>query len=577
MSYLVFARKLRPQSFEEIIGQEPIVRTLQNAISQNRLAHAYLFSGIRGVGKTTTARILAKALNCQEGPTPQPCNQCDSCREISAGSSVDVYEIDAASNRGIDEARELRENVRYAPARGKYKVYIIDEAHMLTTPAFNALLKTLEEPPPHVVFVLCTTDYHKIPPTIISRCQHFDFRRIPHKQIVENLKAIAKMEGIEASDPSLHLIALSSEGSLRDAQSTLDQLISFSGKKVPHSEVVSLIGIIDRELLLDISAAIIEKNPARILQLVDKLIDYGYDPYQFLYELITHFRHMLVIKISPTPQELVNLPEEEFRSISQQASKLTEQELIRFLNILTQAEPLLKFSPQPRFLLEATLVKLVHLAKLTPIEEVITHLEELTERRTPSTYPVPPEEVREEAPPLSFAKEEKTKEEPATPPPAPAPIAEEQAPAPPAPEPAPEAPPPPGKEKNKNIEEFLRRLKKEKTSLAIFITDYANLVEIKDQKLILGFLKKHSTFKELIESKESLAIIEKVCREVLGDKSRVAVVFHSPPESELLEAGGKPPEQTKKEFLLNQALKEPRIQSFIDTFRGEVIDIKELK
>ncbi len=406
MSYLVFARKLRPQSFEEIIGQEPIVRTLQNAISQNRIAHAYLFSGIRGVGKTTTARILAKALNCQEGPTPQPCNKCDSCREISAGSSVDVYEIDAASNRGIDEARELRENVRYAPARGKYKVYIIDESHMLTTPAFNALLKTLEEPPSHVVFVLCTTDYHKIPPTIISRCQHFDFRRIPHKQIVENLKAVAKMEGIEISDPSLHLIALSSEGSLRDAQSTLDQLISFSGKKVPHSEVVSLIGIIDRELLIDISADIIEKNPARILKLVDKLIDYGYDPYQFLYELITHFRHMLVIKISPTPQELVNLPEEEFRSISKQASQLTQQELIRFLNVLTQAEPLLKFSPQPRFLLEATLIKLVHLSKLTPIEEVITHLEELTERRTPTAYPPPMDEVREEAPPLSFAKEE---------------------------------------------------------------------------------------------------------------------------------------------------------------------------
>ena len=223
------------------------------------------------------------------------------------------------------------------------------------------------------------------------------------------------------------------------------------------------------------------------------------------------------------------------------------------------------------------MVKLVHLAKLTPIEEVITHLEGLTERRTPAASPLPMDEVREEAPPLSFAKEEETKEEPAPPPPAPEPIAEEQALPPPAPEPAPEAPPPPSKEKNKRVEEFLLRLKKEKTSLAIFITDYANLVEIKDQKLTLGFLKKHSTFKEMIESKENLAIIEKVCREVLGAKSRVAVVFHSPPESELLEAGGKPPEQTKKEFLLNQALKEPRIQSFIDTFRGEVIDIKELK
>ena len=576
MSYLVFARKLRPQSFEEIIGQDSIVRTLQNAIAQNRIAHAYLFSGIRGVGKTTTARILAKALNCVQGPTPQPCNKCDSCNEIKAGSSVDVYEIDAASTRGIDEARELRENVRYAPARGRYKVYIIDEAHMLTTPAFNALLKTLEEPPSHVIFVLCTTDYHKIPPTIISRCQHFDFRRITHKKIVENLKAIAKMEGIEISDPSLHLIALSSDGSLRDAQSTLDQLISFSGKKVPHSEVVSLIGIIDRELLLNISAAIIEKKPPRILQLVDRLIDYGYDPYQFLSELITHFRHMLVIKISPTPQELVNLPDEEFQTLSQQSSRLTEEELIRFLDTLTRAEPLLKFSPQPRFLLEATLVKLVHLAKLTPIEEVIASLEGMTEAETypPPTPPV--EKVKEEAPPLPLAKEEVIKQEPAPPPPAPTPVAEKKAP-PPAPAPEPEAPPPISKEQKEQIEEFLRRLKKAKTSLAIFITDYANLVEIKDQKLTLGFLKKHSAFKEMIESKENLALIEKVCREVLGEKASVAVVFHSPPESELLEVGGKPPEETKKEFLLNQALKEPRIQYFIDTFRGEVTDIKELK
>jgi len=575
MSYEVFARKLRPQSFEEIIGQEPIVRTLQNAIAQNRIAHAYLFSGIRGVGKTTTARILAKALNCVEGPTPKPCNKCDSCLEIKAGSSVDVYELDAASNRGIDEARELRENVRYAPSRGKYKVYIIDEAHMLTTPAFNALLKTLEEPPPHVVFVLCTTDYHKIPATIISRCQHFDFRRIPHKKIVENLRAVAKTEGIDISDPSLHLIALASEGSLRDAQSTLDQLISFSGKKVPHSEVVSLIGIIDRKLLLDISAAIIEKNPSHILQLVDRLVDYGYEPYQFLYEFITHFRHMLVIKISPTPQELVNLPEEEFQTISQQASQLTEEELIRFLDTLTRAEPLLKFSPQPRFLLEATLVKLVHLAKLTPIEEVISHLEGITEGRITPTSPPLLEEVREEAPPPPMAKEEVAKE-PALPLPAPTPVVEKQAPTPTSVS-APETPPPPSKEHKDQIEDFLRRLKKVKTSLAIFISDYANLVEIKDQKLTLGFLKKHSTFKEMIESKENLSLIEKVCREILGEKASVAIVFHSPPESELLEAGAKSSEQTKKELLLNRALKEPRIHSFIDTFQGEVVDIKELK
>jgi DNA polymerase-3 subunit gamma/tau len=242
MSYKVLALKYRPQTFEDVVGQKPITQALQNAIATKRVAHAYLFAGSRGVGKTSVARILAKALNCQEGPTPHPCGHCSFCQEIKDGISVDVLEIDGASNRGINEIRELRENVKYLPSKNKYKIYIIDEVHMLTTEAFNALLKTLEEPPPHVIFVFATTEPHKIPLTILSRCQRYDFKRIPSSSILDQLKKIASEEGMEVSDPGLHLIARQAQGSMRDAQSLLDQVFSFSGPKISEEEVIEAWG-----------------------------------------------------------------------------------------------------------------------------------------------------------------------------------------------------------------------------------------------------------------------------------------------------------------------------------------------
>ncbi len=259
MGYLVIARKWRPKQFEEVVGQEHITLTLQNAIKKDRVASAYLFSGPRGVGKTTTARILAKALNCEKGPTPQPCDSCTPCQEIAEGHSIDVLEIDGASNRGIDEVRSLRESTRYTPSNLRYKIYIIDEVHMLTTEAFNALLKTLEEPPPHVVFIFATTEANKVPATILSRCQRFDFRRIPQEKIVEQLKKICDQETIQIDDQALYLIARKSEGCMRDSQSLLDQVLSFSDHTVSKDDVISLLGIIQHDEFFTISEAIARK------------------------------------------------------------------------------------------------------------------------------------------------------------------------------------------------------------------------------------------------------------------------------------------------------------------------------
>ena len=300
MSYLVLARKKRPQVFEDVIGQRPITQTLQNAIAQKRVAHAFLFTGPRGVGKTSTARILAKALNCEKGPQMNPCNQCPACKEISEGNSIDVIEIDGASNRGIDEVRELRENVRYTPAKSRYKIIIIDEIHMLTLPAFNALLKTLEEPPLHIVFIFATTEPHKIPATILSRCQRYDFKRIPSGEIVQHLRRIVDEEKIEVSQRALSTLARESEGSMRDAQSLLDRLISYGGAKIRDEEVIEILGLIDQKILSDTIEAIADHDAGRCMEIVEQIYQFGYDIQRFCQELLQYLRNLILLKVSST-------------------------------------------------------------------------------------------------------------------------------------------------------------------------------------------------------------------------------------------------------------------------------------
>ncbi|HLM00332.1 MAG TPA: DNA polymerase III subunit gamma/tau [Pyrinomonadaceae bacterium] len=384
MSYQVIARKWRPQTFEEVTGQESITRTLRNAIEHERLHHAYLFSGARGVGKTTTARLLAKALNCHKTPTPNPkpcspndADACVSCREIAEGRSIDVLEIDAASNTGVDNVREvIINNINTSPARDRYKVFIIDEVHMLSTSSFNALLKTLEEPPPRVAFVMATTELHKVPDTILSRCQEFEFRTIPSAKIFERLKLIAGAEKIDVADEALREIARSGEGSMRDAQSNFDQVISFSGEQIALEDVVNALGIASSEMLLRTIAAIAQKNPPEILNVVEDLIRRGQDLRNFCRDLLAFFRDLLVAKVSDA-EELLDSAAFSRADLQKNAEPFSEGDLVRFFNSLAETETRLKTASQPRYILEIGLIKLLEMRKVTPLEKLLERLAKL--------------------------------------------------------------------------------------------------------------------------------------------------------------------------------------------------------
>ena len=379
MSYEVLARKWRPQIFEDVIGQEHITRTLMNAIQTNRIAHAYLFSGSRGVGKTSVARIFAKAINCTEGEPGTPCNKCRSCLEITGGSSVDVQEIDGASNRGIDEIRELRDSIKYMPSSSRYRIYIIDEVHMLTLPAFNALLKTLEEPPDHVKFICATTETHKVPITIISRCQRYDFKRISMVRITDHLRTIAEDEGIEIELSGIAIIAREAEGSMRDAESLMDQVISFAGRKITEKDITDILGIIDRNIIFETSAAVIEGSSEKCLEIVEKIYNHGHDIKEFYKTLMGQFRNLLMSTIS-TQDHLLDLSDRDKKEIQRQARVAGEQKLHAILNFLINREENLKYSSSPRLILETTLIKLCHLDDFLSFADLLKKVGALEKR-----------------------------------------------------------------------------------------------------------------------------------------------------------------------------------------------------
>ena len=374
MGYKVIARKYRPQTFAEIVGQEHVTKTLANAIQSNRVAHAYIFSGVRGVGKTTTARILAKALNCVKGPTAEPDNTCDSCREISAGTSLDVLEIDAASNRGIDQIRELREMVRYAPASSRYKIVILDEAHQLTDEASNALLKTLEEPPERVVFILATTRAEDLVETIKSRAQLFQFRSLAFKEIAGEIERIAKAENLKIDSGAVGVLARAAEGSLRDGLSLLEQAISYSGDEITDAQVRELLGVVAESVLDELVEAISTQSAERTLSLVHRLISDGQNLQHFCREAIRHFRNLLVVKVCGADSDLVAAPADERPRLAEQSVKFSEEDLTRFFNILLSTDDDLRRQPDPRLHLELGLLKLVNAQRLAPLEEILAEL-----------------------------------------------------------------------------------------------------------------------------------------------------------------------------------------------------------
>jgi DNA polymerase-3 subunit gamma/tau len=510
MSYLVLARKWRPQVFEEVVGQRPITQTLQNAISQNRVAHAFLFTGARGVGKTSTARILAKALNCESGPRTDPCNQCSSCQEITQGNSMDVIEIDGASNRGIDEIRELRENVRYTPAKSRYKIYIIDEVHMLTREAFNALLKTLEEPPPHIIFVFATTEPHKIPATILSRCQRYDFKRIPLKEIVDSLKRIVEEEKVKISGKGLFSIAQESEGSLRDAQSLLDQVISYGGKDIRDEDLITVLGLIDRKLLYDTIEAISGRNAERCMEIVEHIYHYGYDLQHFCRELLQYFRNLILMKVSQKPEGLMEILKEEFEILKKQAERFQFDQLNHLFSLLLKGEEEIAQSTFPRIMLEMTLIRMATLRPVLPIDEILKKLESLDKGENPSVEPMGEEveEVRETEPPVKATEE-----------------TEDQA--------SEEAMNPDhsqqetlgGGESQKIREETWRKLvdltRARNPILGSFLT-LGNLVHMNDEKIEIGFEKDSFHYDRMIE-KENRNQLELICQDLFRRKIKVVI------------------------------------------------------
>src|SRR5438128_9093385 len=380
MTYQVLARRLRPQRFADVVGQDHVTRTLQAAIAAGRVAHAFLFSGPRGVGKTTTARLLAKALNCDAGPTPEPCNACSSCREIADGIAFDVLEIDGASHTQVDKMRDLMETVAHRPIKSRFKIFIIDEVHMLSSHSFNALLKTLEEPPPHVKFIFATTDPHKVLATVLSRCQRYDLRRIGLGELLEQLKKIARAEGVGLSDDALALIAREAEGSLRDAQSLLDQVLAAGGTAADETTVREILGAADRGLVIAVADHVLAGDAAACVRDLASLHAHGYDPQRFCRDLLDHFRNLTVLRVTGDRQLLAELPEAEAEALAAQAERRSADDLHRFFRLLLETDEVLAAPARtvdPQLVLEMAVLRLATLPALLPVDEILRRLEAL--------------------------------------------------------------------------------------------------------------------------------------------------------------------------------------------------------
>ena len=389
MSYLVLARKCRPGRFDEVVGQTHVTRTLANAIKMDRVAHGFVFSGVRGVGKTSLARILAKSLNCAEGPTVNPCGKCESCRSITAGTAVDVIEIDGASNNSVDDIRDLRETVPYRPVIGRYKIYVIDEVHMLSVSAFNALLKTLEEPPDHVKFIFATTEPHKIPMTILSRCQRYDFRRIPTDAIITRIRSILKDEGIDAEDGSLAIIGREAEGSMRDALSILDQVLASGETKITATAVTEMLGVVSRSVLYNLSSAVLDQNPRMCLEIVRDVDRQGFDIPIFAKGLLEHLRNLVVAGVCEKGSDILDLPEDELADLKKQTQAVSNDTLHRLFKHFSEAYEEIARSSHSKILLETTLARLADMGDLIPASDILRRLEALAAGRPRGGSPGP--------------------------------------------------------------------------------------------------------------------------------------------------------------------------------------------
>jgi DNA polymerase-3 subunit gamma/tau len=633
MDYQVSARKYRPGTFADVIGQPHVVQTLVNAITTKRIAHAFLFSGTRGVGKTTVARILAKALNCERGPTGTPCDTCPNCVEITQGTSVDVIEIDGASNTGVDDVREIRENVKYSPFRGSYRVYIIDEVHMLSNSAFNALLKTLEEPPAHVVFIFATTEIHKIPATILSRCQHYNFRRIPRTEIIQRLRHVAMQDGLMVEDRSLAAIARASEGSMRDALSLLDQAVAFGGKTLSHSDLEALLGSVPQEHIRALIGAIVAQDSPAALRVVAQLLDQGYDLRAYCAELVEHVRNLMVAAVVPPApgppgqpdlkrlQSLIDLSEDEIRQVVADAKAFTVEQLQELFRICTQAEDAVRVSAHPRFVLEVAAVRGTRLLGAgTQRPPATANTPAPSNAAMPTSTPTRPREspappAKAEAEKQSTAQMASATPQTATPAPPVAPVPDRASrgviqqstrpspqspvPAPPpaqravAPSASPAQPAAPTQEGTAssrvtdgggpttppvtlNWEEVVERMATEHPNIGAFL-EMGSLVGIEGTSVTIGYPASASFALGRMQKDENLRLVTEICAELAGRPVRVRVVELAegekagPSMAEIRAAR----ERDQKRALLEQARSHPVVKQALDAFGGELVEVRQ--
>jgi DNA polymerase-3 subunit gamma/tau len=567
MTYLVMARKYRPQTFDDVVGQSHVTTTLKHAIQTNRISHAYLFAGPRGTGKTTVARILAKALNCKEGPTPQPCNKCDSCKEITIGRSLDVVEIDGASNNSVDDIRTLRENIRYVPSQQKYKVYIIDEVHMLSDSAFNALLKTLEEPPAHAIFIFATTEPHKLPQTVLSRCQRFDFRRIPTTGLVEAIQNIAQKEKIQIEKEALYIIARRADGSLRDVLSLLDQVIAYGGeseseaggKRIVTPDLVSeTLGLVDQESLFEITDAVAQKDSTKGISLLNQLIDSGMDLPEFVNSLLQHLRNFLMTKVGGDSAMLFDLSDTYIQKYKEKSSAFSEGDILRMIGVVADLNQNLKRTSDPRILLEMTLMKLLKMESSVSLAEVLDKLDLLEGRKfgCGESSDVSKSQASSTKSHTTAEKKQAMDKDKRTEPSS-SPLGEEN---------------PLIRTEALNLEdvrnrwnEVLGKIKKTKLSLWSLLKD-GQIMGLADDTLTVEFHNGSSFHKKQAEKKENFNLIQNALGEVFDQPFRLEFQLNKAKISSSVDT-----DNSKSADAQNEVKKDPLVKSIMDTFEGEII------
>ena len=592
MPYQVLARKWRPQQFDDVVGQPAVTRTLANAIKSGRIAQSFVFAGPRGVGKTTTARILARALSCEKGPTAVPCGKCDACREIAEGRDIDVLEIDAATHTQVDNVREvIIAGLSIMPVRNRYKVFIIDEVHQLSNHSFNALLKSIEEPPPHVVFMMATTEVAKIPETVLSRSQVFEFKTISSRQIADQLRRIVDAEKVDADDSALMLIARAAEGSMRDAQSALDQVIAFAGQKVTADDVATVLGLVGRELVLDIVAAVVDETPAAAFELSGRAVELGYDLRSVVRELSRVVRDLLVLSVDPsriTDPEIAS--ESERDRMKALAARFSREDLLRAFDVLTKAEADIKAAAQPRYQLEMALLRWIHLRKLVPLQELLGGMENVGRGNVRRPGPLDPARPTD---PASRASEKKDAPyvlkgfgaQPRSAAPVVPPVARRSSPGgskkqdPPyvaiRPDPLdPASPSNQPREGEGARNAFLTEIRRAKVMFYNTVVAQAQKIEFGPDRVTFAFLPAHRILREQVE--QNRPWLEQIASGVAGKKMIVGAA-QAEPAAEIPAAAEAPSGQSKPADLKTNAMADSAVQAMLDVFPAEIENVEEIE